>query len=105
MNDSKNRFGYLEFRRSGLQGRTEFRTAGAYAERKRIRCAVWVAGIPTAFVATFGSGKPVIGILAEYDALPGLSQIATPEKKQYRERLAATAVDTIYSDCKCSCRH
>ena len=33
-----------------------------------------VAGIPTAFVATYGSGKPVIGILAEFDALPGLSQ-------------------------------
>ena len=33
-----------------------------------------VADMPTAFVATFGSGKPVIGILAEYDALPGLSQ-------------------------------
>lgn len=33
-----------------------------------------VAGIPTAFVASYGSGKPVIGILAEYDALPGLSQ-------------------------------
>ena len=31
-----------------------------------------VAGIPTAFVATAGSGKPVIGILAEYDALPGI---------------------------------
>ena len=31
---------------------------------------------PTAFVATYGSGKPVIGILAEYDALPGLSQEA-----------------------------
>src|SRR5215203_2671540 len=40
-----------------------------------------VAGIPTAFVATYGSGNPVIGILAEYDALPGLSQEATPEKK------------------------
>lgn len=40
-----------------------------------------VAGIPTAFVATYGSGKPVIGILAEYDALPGLSQEATPERK------------------------
>jgi aminobenzoyl-glutamate utilization protein B len=40
-----------------------------------------VAEIPTAFVATFGSGKPVIGILAEYDALPGLSQTAEPEKK------------------------
>src|SRR5881392_3534046 len=32
-----------------------------------------VAGIPTAFVATYGSGKPVIGILGEYDALPGLA--------------------------------
>jgi len=39
-----------------------------------------VAGIPTAFVATFGSGSPVIGILAEFDALPGLSQQASPEK-------------------------
>ena len=39
-----------------------------------------VAGIPTAFVATYGSGQPVIGILAEYDALPGLAQKAVPEK-------------------------
>jgi aminobenzoyl-glutamate utilization protein B len=38
-----------------------------------------VAGIPTAFVATFGSGKPVIGILGEYDALPGLATEAKPE--------------------------
>lgn len=40
-----------------------------------------VAGIPTAFVATYGSGSPVIGVLAEYDALPGLAQEAVPEKK------------------------
>ncbi len=40
-----------------------------------------VAGIPTAFVASYGSGKPVIGILAEYDALPGMSQTADPVKK------------------------
>ena len=33
-----------------------------------------VAGMPTAFVATWGSGKPVIGFLAEFDALPNLSQ-------------------------------
>src|SRR5262249_54410038 len=33
-----------------------------------------VSGMPTAFVAEYGSGKPVIGILAEYDALPELSQ-------------------------------
>jgi aminobenzoyl-glutamate utilization protein B len=39
-----------------------------------------VADIPTAFVASFGSGSPVIGILAEFDALPGLSQQAVPEK-------------------------
>ena len=37
-----------------------------------------VAGMPTAFVATYGSGCPVIGILAEYDALPGLSQDTVP---------------------------
>jgi aminobenzoyl-glutamate utilization protein B len=41
-----------------------------------------VAGIPTAFTATFGSGNPVIGILGEYDALPGFSQDAVPYKKE-----------------------
>jgi aminobenzoyl-glutamate utilization protein B len=40
-----------------------------------------VAGMPTAFVATAGSGSPVVGILAEYDALPGLSQAAGETKK------------------------
>jgi aminobenzoyl-glutamate utilization protein B len=40
-----------------------------------------VAGIPTAFVATYGSGGPVIGILGEYDALPGLSQDSIPTKR------------------------
>ena len=39
-----------------------------------------VADIPTAFTATFGEGKPVIGIMGEYDALPGLSQQAVPEQ-------------------------
>ena len=40
-----------------------------------------VAGIPTSFVATFGQGKPVIGIMAEYDALPGMSQASIPPKR------------------------
>ena len=40
-----------------------------------------VSGMPTAFVATSGSGKPVIGILAEFDALPGLSQDTVPFRK------------------------
>ncbi len=39
-----------------------------------------VADIPTAFVASYGSGSPVIGILAEFDALPGLAQQAVPVK-------------------------
>ncbi len=37
-----------------------------------------VAGIPTAFVASWGDGGPVIGLLAEYDALPGVAQEAVP---------------------------
>lgn len=40
-----------------------------------------VAGMPTAFVATFGSGKPIIGILGEYDALPGINQDRVPERR------------------------
>ena len=40
-----------------------------------------VAGIPTAFIAEYGSGGPVIGILGEFDALPGLSQTTSPFKE------------------------
>ncbi|MGI5990321.1 MAG: amidohydrolase [Lachnospiraceae bacterium] len=41
-----------------------------------------VSGEPTAFIAQYGSGKPVIGYLGEYDALPGLSQVGgCPTKK------------------------
>ena len=44
-----------------------------------------VADMPTAFYADYGKGKPVIGILGEYDALPGLSQKATPFKEVLTE--------------------
>jgi aminobenzoyl-glutamate utilization protein B len=44
-----------------------------------------VADMPTAFVAEFGSGKPIIGILAEYDALPGLSQKVSPQRDPVTE--------------------
>ncbi|MFQ5824935.1 MAG: amidohydrolase [bacterium] len=40
-----------------------------------------VANMPTAFIASYGSGKPKIAILAEYDALPGLSQKASPVRE------------------------
>ncbi|MGD8417388.1 MAG: amidohydrolase [Pseudomonadales bacterium] len=62
--------GYLEERSS----RTLQDALGA----RGFRVESGVADIPTAFVATYGRGKPVIGILAEFDALPGLSQAAVP---------------------------
>lgn len=50
-----------------------------------------VAGIPTAFVASFGEGQPVLGILGEYDALPGLSQDSLPSRKIIQEGAAGHA--------------
>ena len=50
-----------------------------------------VAGMPTAFVATYGSGTPIIGILAEYDALPGLSQNNSPVKTSVANKNSAHA--------------
>src|SRR5438105_12944215 len=65
--------GYKETKSSALL-QSELRAAGFTVE-------AGVAGMPTAFVATYGHGKPVIGILGEYDALPGLSQEELPERK------------------------
>jgi aminobenzoyl-glutamate utilization protein B len=62
--------GYQEKRSAALLADL-FETAGFKVQRG-------VAKIPTAFTATIGTGKPVIGILGEYDALPGLSQDAVP---------------------------
>lgn len=44
-----------------------------------------IAGMPTAFVASYGSGEPIIGILAEYDALPGMSQKVAPVREAAEE--------------------
>jgi len=51
-----------------------------YAEAQGFTVKRGVAGIPTAFTAEYGSGAPVIGILGEFDALPGLSQKTVPTK-------------------------
>ncbi len=51
-----------------------------YAEANGFKVTKGVAEIPTAFVAEFGSGKPIIGIMGEFDALPGLSQKTVPYK-------------------------
>lgn len=51
-------------------------------EKHSFRVQKGAAHMPTAYIAEYGSGKPVIGILAEYDALSGLSQVSgIPEEK------------------------
>jgi aminobenzoyl-glutamate utilization protein B len=75
--------GYKEEKSSALLAET-LEKAGFKVERG-------VAGIPTAFIATFGSGKPVIAILGEYDALPGVSQDAVPELKAVAGKTAGHA--------------
>ena len=64
--------GYHEDKSSALLQR-ELQAAG-------FRVQAGVADQPTAFVATFGKGAPVIGIMGEFDALPGLSQAAVPDR-------------------------
>ena len=59
-----------------------------YARAQGFEVTEGVADTPTAFVATYGSGKPVIGILGEFDALPGISQKASPKKEPLEEGAA-----------------
>ncbi len=66
--------GYLETKSSNL--------LQSHLQNQGFKITKGVADIPTAFVAEYGSGEPVIGILAEYDALPGISQHAVPERKE-----------------------
>lgn len=56
-----------------------------YAESQGFKVDRGVAEIPTAFVATYGSGKPIIGVLGEFDALPGISQKRQPTKETLQE--------------------
>ncbi|MDZ4748211.1 MAG: amidohydrolase [Saprospiraceae bacterium] len=65
--------GYQEYQSSSLLQKT--------LKDADFKITVGVAGMPTAFIAEYGSGKPVIGILGEYDALPGLSQALVTEEK------------------------
>ena len=48
-----------------------------------------VAGLPTAFVATWGEGRPIVGILAEYDALPGVGNAAVPRRESREDGVTA----------------
>lgn len=70
-----------EIRQYAELGYQEFKSAKAHIDHLKshgFTVEEGVAGMPTAFVASYGSGKPVIGILLEYDALPGFSQDTLP---------------------------
>ena len=72
-------------------GLIEFESAEALAtelEDNGFEVERGVAGMPTAFVASFGTGSPVIGILGEYDALPGLTQKVSAEKEPFESGAA-----------------
>ncbi|MEZ5404410.1 MAG: amidohydrolase [Bryobacteraceae bacterium] len=73
--------GYQETRSSALLQET-LRGAG-------FTLRAGVAGAPTAFIAEWGSGKPVIALMAEFDALPGLSQQAGAAEKKPRAEAVA----------------
>ena len=65
--------GYQEIKSSNL--------LAAELEKEGFKITRNVAGIPTAFIAEYGSSGPVIGILGEFDALPGLAQSTSPFKE------------------------
>lgn len=69
--------GYVEFKSSKLLA-DELEEHSFEVERG-------LAGIPTAFIGTWGGGKPVIGVMGEYDALPGLSQKTVPYKEPIKK--------------------
>lgn len=68
------------FAETALREHRSAKLLADYAESKGFRVERGVSGMPTAFVATFGEGRPIIGVMGEYDALPGVSQKAISEK-------------------------
>lgn len=72
-----------EFAELGL---IEFKSSALLAdelEKQEFKVERGIAGMPTAFIASWGNGKPVIGIMGEYDALPGLSQKRSSRKEPF----------------------
>ncbi len=73
---------------TAFEEHTSSKLLAEYAEKQGFKVERNVAGMPTAFVATYGSGSPVISVLGEFDALPGISQKAQPTKEALNEGAA-----------------
>jgi aminobenzoyl-glutamate utilization protein B len=69
-----------EYAETALEEHKSADALADYAEQQGFEVERGIAGMPTAFVASYGSGRPIIGVMGEYDALPGISQKAVPEK-------------------------
>ncbi len=69
-----------EYAEVGLQEHRSAEDQARFLEEAGFEIDMGVAGMPTAFVASYGSGKPVIGLMGEYDALPGTSQKLVPDQ-------------------------
>lgn len=69
------------FAETALREHKSSKALADYAEQQGFKVERGVAGMPTAFIATYGQGQPVIGILGEFDALPGISQKVSPVKE------------------------
>ena len=73
-----------EYAELGLHEHKSAKALASYLERHGFTVESGVAGMPTAFLATWGEGRPVIGFLGEYDALPGVSQKPSPVREEVR---------------------
>jgi aminobenzoyl-glutamate utilization protein B len=69
------------FAETALRETRSSKVLADYAEKQGFEVKRGVAGMPTAFIASYGQGRPIIGILGEYDALPGISQKAQSVKE------------------------
>jgi aminobenzoyl-glutamate utilization protein B len=74
-----------ELAETALREEQSAKVLADYAEARGFTVQRGVAGMPTAVVASYGEGQPVIGIMGEYDALPGISQKASAVKEPVQE--------------------
>lgn len=72
------------FAETALEETNSSKALADYAEKQGFKVERGVANMPTAFMASYGSGSPIIGIMGEFDALPGISQKAQPTKAPYK---------------------
>ena len=77
--------GIWAYAETALREHKSSKALSDYAEQQGLKVERGIAGMPTAFIASYGQGSPVIGILGEFDALPGISQKASSVREPLEE--------------------